>query len=94
MKKQQRKLHLTKSKIIHFKTLHLFGGTDITTNPYNNVTIIETDCPNTLHMSCYEATCSTHGRPRTREDSPCGNTTGYSLQSNNDCVVGSVNSNC
>lgn len=84
MKKQHRKLHFKKSKIAHFKSLQVIGGTN--TIPYNEITIYGSDCPDTLLVSCYEPGCTTHGRPRTNHDSPCGNTTDINMGSNNDCV--------
>ncbi len=94
MKKQQRKLRFIKSKIAHFRTAQLFGGTNGTTNPYSNITINESDCQATIMMSCHDTGCTTHGRPRTNEDSPCGNTTDDGLYSNNDCIMETVNTNC
>ncbi|WP_430409576.1 hypothetical protein [Kordia sp.] len=91
MKKQQQKLRFTKSKIAHFKTLHLFGGTDASTNPYSNVTISVIDCHDTIVISCHELGCSTHGRPRTNEDSPCGKSL-EGLHTHTDCL--SVSANC
>ena len=92
MKKQHRKLHFTKSKIAHFKTLHLLGGTDdASLNPYSN-NYSNQDCGDTL-MTCDGTDCNTHGRPRTRNDSPCGDTNDQGFLSNDDCLE-TAGTNC
>jgi len=87
MKKQQKKLKFTKSKIAHFKTLHLFGGTDdgyVTTNPYSNNDTHE-DCTETL-WTCGGTDCNTMGLPRTHERNTCGRNT-INATSLNNCIL-------
>jgi len=98
MKKQIQKLHLNKSKIAHFQTKYLTGGTDLPgTLPFSDITLTANDCPidtnNTLCYTCYGNTsCNTVGTPRTKKGSPCGNTRAVNTQG--DCTNGNPSVAC